>query len=79
MANRENERAPKERFTAHIPVDLIDQVRNAIYWTPAFETLAAVTERGLRREVKALERKYNGGEPFPKRKANLKGGRPAGS
>jgi hypothetical protein len=63
----------KARLTVHLPVDLIDQVKNAVYWTPGL-TLAALAERAMRHEVAALEQERGG--PFPSRKEDLRGGRP---
>lgn len=66
-------RLVKERLTVHLPVDLIDRVKNAVYWTPGL-TLASLAEEALAAAVEKLERQR--GEPFPPRKAELKGGRP---
>ena len=66
----------KLRYTFHVSEALVEECRDAVFWTPG-ETLAAMCDRGLRRELAALEKK-NGG-PFKKRKADLKGGRPIGS
>lgn len=66
-------RVLKERLTVHLPVDLIDRVKNAVYWTPGL-TLAGLAEEALTAAVEKLERQR--GEPFPPRKAELKGGRP---
>ena len=63
----------KERLTVHLPVEVIERAKNAVYWSPGV-TLAGLAETAF---LKALERmeKENGG-PFPHRKAELKGGRP---
>jgi hypothetical protein len=66
-------RVHKERLTVHLPVGLIDQVKNAVYWTPGL-TLAALAERAMRRELAELEQERGG--PFPSRKEELRGGRP---
>ena len=66
-------KVPKERLTIHLPVDLIDRVKNAVYWTPGL-TLAALGEELLRRGLDELE--ADRGEPFPPRQAELRGGRP---
>jgi hypothetical protein len=63
----------KERLTVHLPVPLIDRVKNAVYWTPGL-TLASLAEKSLESTVDAIEKKN--GEPFPQRKEDLKGGRP---
>jgi len=66
-------RVAKERLTVHLPVDLIDRVKNAVYWTPGL-TLAGLAEDALRRAVDRLEK--DRGEPYPHRRSELKGGRP---
>jgi len=66
-------RVIKERLTVHLPVPLIDRVKNAVYWTPGL-TLASLAEKSLESTVDTLEKKN--GEPFPQRKTDLKGGRP---
>ncbi len=63
----------KERLTVHLPVELIERVKNAVYWTPGL-TLAGLAEEALTLAVERLERER--GEPFPPRKSELKGGRP---
>jgi hypothetical protein len=63
----------KERLTIHLPVDLIDRVKNAVFWTPGL-TLAALGEEALRAMVDQLEDERGG--PFPPRREELRGGRP---
>jgi len=63
----------KERLTIHLPIDLIDKIKDAVYWTPGL-TLAGFAEEALAESLKKLE--VENGKPFPRRKANLKGGRP---
>ena len=63
----------KERLTVHLPVDLIDGVKNAVYWTPGL-TLARLAEEALRQALAALETAR--GAPFPPRERNLTVGRP---
>ncbi len=70
---RPTPKIPKERLTVHLPVDLIDRIKNAVYWTPGL-TLAGLAEEALAAAVDKLERAR--GEPFPPRQAELKGGRP---
>ena len=69
----EPKRVVKERLTIHLPVDLIDHIKNAVYWTPGL-TLAELGERAFTEILKKMERER--GEPFPPRKSELKGGRP---
>jgi hypothetical protein len=66
-------RVIKERLTVHVPVELIDRVKNIVYWTPGL-TLARLAEEALTREVEKREKER--GEPFPHRTEELKGGRP---
>ncbi len=66
-------RVVKERLTVHLPVDLIERVKNAVYWTPGL-TLAGLAEEALTAVVERLERERGG--PFPPRQSELKGGRP---
>ena len=63
----------KERLTVHVSVDLIDRVKNCVYWTPGL-TLAGMAEKALADAVAKMEKKA--GKPFPKRKHELRGGRP---
>jgi hypothetical protein len=63
----------KERLTVHLPVELIERVKNTVYWTPGL-TLAGLAEEAL---IEALaKREAIRGEPFPARREELKGGRP---
>jgi hypothetical protein len=63
----------KERLTVHVPNELIDRVKNAVYWTPGL-TLAELAEKALDEQVARLE--HERGEPYPQRRSELKGGRP---
>lgn len=63
----------KERLTVHLPIDLIERVKNVVYWTPGL-TLAGLAEEAFAEAVATMEKKR--GEPYPPRKENLKGGRP---
>ena len=72
----ESEEAPrpaKERMTFHLPVEVMERAKNAVYWTPGL-TLAELAAQALTDAVDRLEKKKR--EPFPPRKAALKGGRP---
>lgn len=66
-------RVAKERLTIHLPVSLIDRVKNTVYWTPGL-TLAGLAERALEQAVNELE--AENGQPFKPRREELKGGRP---
>jgi hypothetical protein len=63
----------RESFSVQIDGELLDRARNAVFSSPGL-TMADLMEDALRKAVAALEKK-NGG-PFPKRKGNLKAGRP---
>ena len=63
----------KERLTIHVPIPLIERVKNAVFWTPGL-TLADLGARALEEYVSQLESE-NGG-PFEPRRHELKGGRP---
>ena len=63
----------KERLTVHLPLDLIDGVKNAVYWTPGL-TLARLAEDALRQALATIEAAR--GAPFPPRERPLTAGRP---
>ena len=63
----------KERMTIHLPVELIERMKNTVYWTPGL-TLAELSETALARRMDELEADKGG--PFPQRGGELKGGRP---
>ena len=63
----------RKRLTVNLPLDLLEQLRNAAYWNPGM-TLATLVERGIRVSVADVERGHGG--PFPARLEELKGGRP---
>jgi hypothetical protein len=65
--------APKQRLTVHLPPELIDRLKNAVYWTPGL-TLAGLAEEAMEAVVSERERR-NGG-PFARRREELRGGRP---
>lgn len=66
-------KALKQRVTIHLSVDLIDKVKNAVYWEPGL-TLTEFAQQALTKELKRWEKEW--GEQYPQRKAQLKGGRP---
>jgi hypothetical protein len=64
----------KQRVTIHMSVELIDRVKNAVYWEPGL-TLTEFAERAFDRELKKWEKEW--GEAYPQRRDyQLKGGRP---
>ena len=66
----------KTRMTLLLPASSIEELKNAVYWTPAGVTISDVATIALDRAVKVLQKKYNHGKPFKKRASELKGGRP---
>lgn len=63
----------KQRITVQISEEIIERIKNAVYWTPGL-TLASLTEEALYNAVDQLEEDRKA--PFPKRKGELKTGRP---
>lgn len=63
----------KKRMTVHIPGELAERIKNAVYWTPGL-TVSEVAEKGLTWVIEELEEENDG--PFEERDQELKGGRP---
>jgi hypothetical protein len=63
----------KQRITVQISIEVIERIKNAVYWTPGL-TLASLAEDAFSKAVDMLEREKE--SPFPKRKNELKTGRP---
>ncbi|MHB1035451.1 MAG: hypothetical protein ACYC35_20165 [Pirellulales bacterium] len=80
MANQPHRsESRKVRATLYLPVDLLDEARNAavhLAGFPARLTLTKLAEDALRAELERLKLRYNGGLDFPPRDEELKGGRP---
>lgn len=70
---RKKKKAEKSRLTINLSVDLIERVKNSVYWTPGL-TMSSLSEKALIKAVDSLEKKN--GEPFPHRKEELRPGRP---
>ncbi len=65
----------KTRATFHLPIDLLEEARDVVYWVPGL-TMANLTEEALRREIQRIKDARNDGEDFPPRESDLKRGRP---
>jgi hypothetical protein len=63
----------KERCTLRLSRELMDKLRDAVYWTPGL-TLGSLAEQALRSCIEEIEE--GRGEPFPRRTSNLRPGRP---
>lgn len=63
----------KQRLTVQISHEVIEKVKNAVFWTPGM-TLAAFAEDALSKAVERLEKSR--GDKFPQRTDELKTGRP---
>ena len=73
QANAQGSR--KTRATFHLPIDLLEEARDVVYWVPGL-TMANLTEEALRREIQRIKDVRNNGENFPSRQGDLKRGRP---
>lgn len=63
--------ARKDRMAFQLPAKLCERARNAVSHlagTPGHTTLSQLCEQGLTRGVERLERKFNDGKPFPRRR-----------
>lgn len=64
----------KQRITLHLSVELIDRVKNAVYWEPGL-TIAGFAEKALEKAIDKLEKEK--GDSYPTRHDyRLKSGRP---
>lgn len=61
------------RLTVNLPSHLVEQMRDAVYWTPGL-TLAWMIARAVRTSLTELETVHQG--PFPRRLKPLRAGRP---
>jgi hypothetical protein len=68
-----DDKQEKRRMTFHLPITVTERVKNTVYWTPGL-TLADLAAQALADAVDRIEKKR--GEAFPRRKSELKGGRP---
>ena len=63
----------RERITVKLPVQTIERMRNAVYWTPDL-TLTKLVAEAVAERLDLIESQR--GEPFPSRQGKLKTGRP---
>ncbi len=71
--------SPKVRATLYLSAEVLNEARNAavhLAGYPARLTLTKLAEDALRNELQRLKDRYNGGQDFPDRSEDLKGGRP---
>src|SRR5437016_2050273 len=61
------------RLTVSLPIDLVERLRDAVYWTPGL-TLAWLIAHSLWTSLTEMESLRQG--PFPKRTRALRAGRP---
>lgn len=73
QGSERSKRVLKERLTVHLPVVLIERMRNVVYWTPGM-TLASFAEDAIYHAVDRLEKAR--GKPFDQRKGRVRPGRP---
>lgn len=70
-----NTRIPenKGRISVQMDMETCEAVKNAAYYSR--ETVREIVERAILKEIKAMEKKYNDGDPFPTRARPLSAGR----
>ncbi len=74
-----NSESPKVRATLYLSAEVLNEARNAavhLAGSPARLTLTKLAEEAMRRELERLKDRYNGGQSFPDRTEELRGGRP---
>lgn len=67
------QRSDREQLTVQLPTDVVDQLRDAVYWTPGL-TITGFVSQCITSVVKRLETER--GDRFPKRERALRPGRP---
>ncbi|CCM10672.1 Putative uncharacterized protein (plasmid) [Cardinium endosymbiont cEper1 of Encarsia pergandiella] len=66
-------KSSKQRLTVQISKDVIERLKNAVYWTPGL-TLASLAEEAFSKAIDRLESSRK--SSFPRRDQELKTGRP---
>lgn len=74
-AHQGSDKAAKKRVSFVLPLELVEQARDAAHWVPGV-TITALVEQGLYDEIERLKNEYNDGESFSRREVPLKRGRP---
>ncbi|MEX2186855.1 MAG: hypothetical protein WD875_08685 [Pirellulales bacterium] len=72
-------RPAKVRATLYLSADLLNEARNAAVFLAGYPvrlTLTKLAEEALRERLEQLKRQHNGGQEFPQRDDDLRGGRP---
>ncbi len=67
------------RLTVKVPDEMVEEVRDAVMFLHTqgvHTTLVGIIEDAVDAELKRLKRKYNEGQDFPSRKADVPVGRP---
>lgn len=65
--------AEKQRVTVQISTELLNRLKNAVYWTPGI-TISSSIESAIEDKLRVLEKSNNG--EFKQRPEELKAGRP---
>ncbi|GAA5526177.1 hypothetical protein Maes01_02772 [Microbulbifer aestuariivivens] len=65
--------ADKQRVTVQISSDVMNRLKNAVYWTPGI-TISSSIESAIEEKLRLLEKDNNG--EFEQRPEELKAGRP---
>ena len=73
LSGEKKEKSRMVRLTVNLPSHLVEQMRDAVYWTPGL-TLAWMIARAVRGSLTELESVNQG--PFPARLKPLRAGRP---
>src|SRR5581483_3296631 len=72
-ASEEQAPVKKQRVTIHIASDIVERVKNAVFWEPGL-TLAGFAEYAFETAIKQME--SDRGAQFPQRRHPLRSGRP---
>jgi hypothetical protein len=73
LGKADRQESRKIRLTVSLPCDLVDRLRDAVYWSPSL-TLAWLIAQSIRTSLAEMEVVRQG--PFPKRTNALRAGRP---